>query len=94
MMLQQRFRLAQPIKQMATAFIVELPGIGQADLARGAIEQLRPQLLLQLAHQPAHMGIGYLQLTGSRGKATKSNHSDKCLYPLPMLHCCSTAIIK
>lgn len=82
----RRLGLAEAVEQVAAVLIVEGAGIGEADLPGGAVEQLSAQLVLELAHQAADMGVGDLQMARRRREGAQAHHFDEGFDTVPTLH--------
>src|SRR3546814_3173706 len=57
--------------------VVDAAGLGQAELARGAVEQLRAQSQLEFLHLAADGGLGQAQGVGRGNEAAQLHHLDE-----------------
>ena len=68
------------------ALQVDAAGLGQPDLARGAIEQARTDMPLERRYVLAHGGRGHLKVARGRGKAHVVGNPDEHLHALQPVH--------
>ena len=79
-------RIPQPIKQLSAMLIIDHPGLGRADLARGAVKQLHAKLFFERGDLTADLCDGNAKLSGRRGEALALGHGDKFADPVPRIH--------
>jgi hypothetical protein len=71
------FRLVQFAGDALAMLEVDVAGLGQAELARGAMQELRAQARLQVLHLAADRGLGQLQRTRGGDEAAVLHHADE-----------------
>jgi len=71
---------------LPAALVIGLPHLGQAQLARGAVEQAHAQPCLQLLHQLGDAGLAHVQGVGGLGEAAAVHHTGKGLHRIETVH--------
>ena len=80
---------AQRVQQLAAVLQVELAGVGQRDVAGGAVQQLGTQPRLQPCQLAAHLRYRQPQRLRGAGKAAVFRHGGKFAHPFPCQHYCT-----
>lgn len=90
---ERRLTLLQVRQQAYATLVIGGSVQGRADLAGGAVQQLHPQMGLQLLDQNGHRRRRHLQTVGSLGKAAQLDDTGKDAHGVETIHGANLRII-
>ncbi len=76
------------LQNAPTALKYTTPALVSVEFARGAGNELDPQMLFQRRNAPGDHRAVHAQLVSGGGKAAQIGHPDKVLHGIEAAHCC------
>src|SRR5690606_16139536 len=71
------FRLLELARDALAVLVVHVAGLGEPQLARGPVQELRTQAQLEVLHLAAHRGLGQAQRPGGCNEAAGFDHLEE-----------------